>query len=33
VKRCLTDADGETDTSNCPYDHTPLQNVVLPPGY
>jgi hypothetical protein len=33
VKRCATDAAGETDTSNCPYDHTPLQNVVLPPGY
>ncbi|MDF2693356.1 MAG: hypothetical protein K0S65_1739 [Labilithrix sp.] len=33
VKRCTTDADGETDTSNCPYDHTPLQNVVLPPGF
>lgn len=33
VKRCVTRADGETDTTNCPYDHTPLQNVVLPPGY
>ena len=33
VKRCTTTADGETDTSNCPYDHTPLQNVVLPPGF
>ena len=33
VKRCTTRADGETDTTNCPYDHTPLQNVVLPPGY
>ncbi len=33
VKRCTTDAEGETDTTNCPYDHTPLQNVVLPPGY
>jgi hypothetical protein len=33
VKRCTTKAGGETDTSNCPYDHTPLQNVVLPPGY
>ncbi|MBX3212659.1 MAG: hypothetical protein KF850_11545 [Labilithrix sp.] len=33
VKRCTTKADGSTDTSNCPFDHTPLQNVVLPPGY
>ena len=33
VKRCTTTASGSTDTSNCPYDHTPLQNVVLPPGY
>ncbi|MBX3204833.1 MAG: hypothetical protein KF764_07180 [Labilithrix sp.] len=33
VKRCTTKADGTTDTSNCPFDHTPLQNVVLPPGY
>lgn len=33
VKRCVTGADGETDTTNCPFDHTPLQNVVLPPGY
>jgi len=33
VKRCSTRPDGETDTTNCPYDHTPLQNVVLPPGY
>ncbi len=32
VKRC-NERNGETDTSNCPYDHTPLQNVVLPPGY
>ncbi len=33
LKRCTTDAHGETDTTNCPYDVTPLQNVVLPPGY
>jgi hypothetical protein len=33
VKRCVTTPDGETDTTNCPYDHTPLQNVVVPPGY
>ncbi len=33
VKRCTTNAAGETDTTNCPYDQTPLQNVVLPPGY
>ena len=33
VKRCTTRDDGETDTTNCPYNHTPLQNVVLPPGY
>lgn len=32
VKRCV-ERDGDTDTSNCPFDHTPLQNVVLPPGY
>jgi hypothetical protein len=33
IKRCATDELGETDTSDCPYDQTPLQNVVLPPGY
>jgi hypothetical protein len=33
VKRCNTREDGTTDTSNCPFDHTPLQNVVVPPGY
>jgi hypothetical protein len=33
IKRCTTTADGETDTENCPFDHTPLSNVVLPPGY
>ena len=33
VKRCTTRFDGETDTTNCPYDHPPLQKVVLPPGY
>ena len=32
VKRCA-EKNGETDTTNCPSDHTPLQNVVLPPGY
>jgi hypothetical protein len=32
VKRCV-ERDGDTDTMNCPFDHTPLQNVVLPPGY
>lgn len=32
VKRCA-EKNGETDTTNCPYEHTPLQNVVLPPGY
>jgi hypothetical protein len=32
VKRCA-EKNGETDTSNCPSDHTPLQNVVLPPGF
>jgi hypothetical protein len=33
VKRCTTKENGDTDTTNCPYSHTPLQNVVLPPGY
>jgi hypothetical protein len=32
VKRC-NQVNGETDNTDCPYDHTPLQNVVLPPGY
>lgn len=32
VKRCAQ-RDGETDTSNCPSETTPLQNFVLPPGY
>lgn len=32
VKRCA-EKNGETDTTRCPYEHTPLQNVVLPPGY
>jgi hypothetical protein len=32
VKRCV-ERNGETDTTNCPYDHTPFQNIVLPPGY
>jgi hypothetical protein len=33
IKRCVTQADGQTDTTNCPYDQVPLQNVVVPPGY
>ena len=33
VKRCTTREDGTTDTTNCPYNHTPFQNIVLPPGY
>ena len=32
VKRC-SERNGETDTTNCPSTTTPLQNVVLPPGY
>jgi len=32
VKRCA-ERNGETDTTNCPSTTTPLQNVVLPPGY
>jgi hypothetical protein len=32
VKKCV-ERDGETDTTNCPTTTTPLQNVVLPPGY
>jgi hypothetical protein len=32
VKKCVT-RDGETDTTSCPTTTTPLQNVVLPPGY
>jgi hypothetical protein len=32
VKKCV-ERDGETDTNNCPTTTTPLQNVVLPPGY
>ena len=32
VKRCAQ-RDGETDTSNCTSETTPLQNFVLPPGY
>jgi hypothetical protein len=32
VKRC-GEKDGHTDTTNCTSDHTPLQNVVLPPGF
>jgi hypothetical protein len=33
IKRCALNAAGETDTSNCTTNHTPLQNVVLPPGF
>ena len=32
VKKCV-ERDGETDPTNCPTTTTPLQNVVLPPGY
>ncbi|CAN5924710.1 hypothetical protein BH11MYX4_BH11MYX4_36070 [soil metagenome] len=32
VKRCA-EKDGHTDTTDCKSDHTPLQNVVLPPGF
>lgn len=32
VKRC-TEKNGSTDTTDCRFDHTPLQNVVLPPGF
>ena len=32
VKKCV-ERDGATDTTNCPTTTTPLQNVVLPPGY
>ena len=32
VKRC-TEKNGSTDTTDCKFDHTPLQNVVLPPGF
>ena len=32
VKRC-TERNGSTDTTDCMFDHTPLQNVVLPPGF
>ncbi len=33
VKQCAQTPEGETDTENCYDGHTPLQNVVLPPGY
>src|SRR5688572_21218984 len=33
VKRCAQTPDGETDVTSCFDGHTPLQNVVLPPGY
>jgi hypothetical protein len=32
VKRCVANGD-TTDTTNCPYEQVPLQDVVLPPGY
>ena len=32
VKKCV-EKDGQTDTSNCPSDVTPLQSIVLPPGF
>ena len=32
VKKCV-ERDGETDTTSCPTTATPLQDVVLPPGY
>ncbi len=32
VKRC-SEKNGSTDTTDCKFDHTPLQNVVLPPGF
>lgn len=32
VKKCV-ERDGNTDPTNCPSTTTPLQNVVLPPGY
>ena len=32
VKKCV-ERDGATDTTNCPTTITPLQDVVLPPGY
>jgi hypothetical protein len=33
VKSCADGPDGKTDTSNCPGQVTPLESVVLPPGY
>jgi hypothetical protein len=32
VKKCV-ERDGNTDTTTCPTTTTPLQNVVLPPGF
>ena len=32
VRKCI-DRDGTTDPTTCPTSTTPLQNVVLPPGY
>src|SRR4029079_1729255 len=32
VKKCV-EKDGNTDTSNCPSEVTPLQSIVLPPGF
>lgn len=33
IKRCNENEAGETDPTDCPWTTTPLQNVVLPPGY
>lgn len=33
VMRCNTNADGTTNTSDCPYETTPFYNVVFPSGY
>jgi len=33
VKRCATKSNGDTDTTNCPTEITPLQYFIMPPGY
>ena len=33
IKECSQDATGNTDTTNCTSEVTPLWDVVLPPGY
>jgi hypothetical protein len=33
IKQCNEKEDGSTDTEDCPFETTPLENVVLPPGY